>query len=307
MTIPTITFNDGYKMPMFGLGTYMSKSGEVREAVKYAIEIGYRHFDTAAFYENEREIGNAIREKIDDGSVTREDIFITTKLWCNSHKENEVVPACKESLRNLGFDYVDLYLIHWPFAFKSGDKFTPKDASGKVEFQDTDYLETWRGMEECKRQNLARSIGISNFNSEQIDRLMLSANIKPVNNQIEVSLNLNQKHLIEVCKKYGITVTGFSPLGRPENSRINNLWDRPEIKVLCEKYKKTPANIACRFIFQMDVTPIPKSVTKSRIKENLDIFDFSLSDKEVKIIEGMETNTRVALLADAKEAKYYPF
>ncbi|XP_001604204.2 1,5-anhydro-D-fructose reductase-like isoform X1 [Nasonia vitripennis] len=308
MPVPTVTFNDGYKMPMIGLGTFLSKPGEVAEAVKYAIEVGYRHVDTAFFYENEKEIGSAIREKINDGTIKREDIFVTTKLWCNSHKEDEVVPACKKSLENLGFDYIDLFLVHWPFAFKSGDALTPRDAAGKIEFSDTDYLETWKGMEECKRQGLARSIGLSNFNSEQIARLLSSAKIKPVNNQVEVTMNLNQKPLIEFCKKHEITVTGFSPLGRPGNRHgIQNLWDEPQIQKLAQKYKKTPANIACRFIHQLGVTPIPKSVTKSRIKENLDIFDFSLTPEEVSTIEKMGSGARVAPFEEAKEAKYYPF
>ncbi|XP_058796886.1 uncharacterized protein LOC131667472 [Phymastichus coffea] len=308
LSVPTVTFNDGNKMPMLGLGTYLSKPGEVEDAVKHAIEIGYRHIDTAYFYENEKEIGKAIKEKINDGTVKRQELFITTKLWCNSHNENEVVPACKQSLINLGLDYVDLYLIHWPMAFKSGNILTPRDASKKIEFIDTDYLETWRGMEECKRQGLAKSIGVSNFNSEQLTRLLSAAKIKPVNNQVEVTLNLNNKTLREFCKKHDITVTGFSPLGRPGNRHgIKNLWDDPKIQEIAEKYKKTPANIACRFLIQLGVTPIPKSVTKSRIKENFNIFDFALTADEVKTIEDLETGARVAPFDEAKEAKFYPF
>ncbi|KAJ8680125.1 hypothetical protein QAD02_015912 [Eretmocerus hayati] len=308
MAVPTVALNDGHKMPMFGLGTYLSKSGEVGEAVKYAIDVGYRHIDTAFFYENEKEIGEAIREKINDGTVTRDSLFVTTKLWCNSHKENEVVPACKQSLKNLGLEYVDLYLVHWPFAFKSGDALTPRDESGKIEFTETDYLETWKGMEECKRLGLARSIGVSNFNSEQITRLLTNATIKPVNNQVEVTLNLNQKPLIEFCKKHDITVTGFSPLGRPGNRYgIKNLWDEPQIQELVQKYKKTPANIACRFILQLGVTPIPKSVTKARIKENFEIFDFNLTPEEVDKIAAMNTGARVAPFGEATEAMFYPF
>ncbi|XP_014204966.1 1,5-anhydro-D-fructose reductase-like [Copidosoma floridanum] len=308
MVVPSITFNDGNKMPMFGLGTYLSKPGEVAEAVKYAIEVGYRHIDTAFFYENEKEIGEAIREKINDGTIKREDIFVTTKLWNNSHKEHEVVPACKLSLKNLGLDYIDLYLIHWPIAFKSGDALTPRDASGKIEFDDTDYLETWRGMEKCKGQNLVRSIGVSNFNAEQLARLLSQAKIKPVNNQVEITLNLNQKSLVEFCKKNEITVTGFSPLGRPGNRYgIKNLWDEPIIQSLANKYNKTPANIACRFILQSGVSPIPKSVTKSRIKENFDIFDFNLTPEELQEIEKLNTGSRVAPFSEGKESKYYPF
>ncbi|XP_077262529.1 aldo-keto reductase 1B-like [Temnothorax americanus] len=217
-TIPTITFSDGYKMPMLGLGTYNSQMGNVKKAVKEAIDLGYRHIDTAFFYNNEKEIGEAVREKIKEGSVTREDLFITTKLWNNVHKEELVVPACKQSLANLGLEYVDLYLIHWPFAFKEGNDLLPRDATGNLVESDVDYLETWRGMEECVRQGLTRSIGISNFNSEQITRSLKSAKIAPVNNQIEININLNQEKLVDFCEKHNITVTAYSPLGQPENS-----------------------------------------------------------------------------------------
>ncbi|XP_003425364.1 1,5-anhydro-D-fructose reductase [Nasonia vitripennis] len=308
MAVPTWTFNDGNKIPAIGLGTYLSKPGEVEIAVKYAIDIGYRHIDTASFYDNEKEVGDAIREKIEEGVIKREDIFVTTKLWSNTHKEDQVVPTCKKSLANLGLEYVDLYLIHWPFAFKEGDELLPKDASGKLLLSDTDYLETWKGMEECKRQGLARSIGVSNFNSEQITRLLEAAKIKPVNNQVEVSLKLNQKALIEFCKKHDITVTGYSPLGRPGNRYgITNAWDDPIIQELVKKYGKTPAQIACRFVSQLGAIPIPKSVTKSRIKENFEIFDFSLTDEEINSIQSIATGERVAPMEDAKESKYYPF
>lgn len=295
-------------MPMIGLGTYLSQPKEVEEAVKYAIEIGYRHIDTAAFYENEKEIGAAIRAKINDGTVTREDLFVTTKLWNNSHKEERVVPCCKQSLEKLGLDYVDLYLIHWPFAFADGDELMPKDKDGNIRFSDVDYLETWRGMEECVRQGLAKSIGVSNFNSEQITRVVGAAKIIPVNNQVEVCINLPQKKLIEFCKKHNITVTGYSPLGRPGNtSGIANHLDDPVVQKIAKKYKKTAAQVACRYVLQNGAVPIPKSVTKSRIKENFEIFDFSLTPEEMQAIDKLGTGQRVALFESAKGHKYFPF
>ncbi|XP_024871506.1 1,5-anhydro-D-fructose reductase-like, partial [Temnothorax curvispinosus] len=236
--------------------------GNVKKAVKEAIDLGYRHIDTAFFYNNEKEIGEAVREKIKEGSVTREDLFITTKLWNNVHKEELVVPACKKSLANLGLEYVDLYLIHWPFAFKEGNDLLPQDATGNLAESDVDYLETWRGMEECVRQGLTRSIGISNFNSEQITRLLKSAKIAPVNNQIEININLNQEKLVDFCKKHNITVTAYSPLGQPGNSSgMDNKLDSPLILQLAKKYKKTPAQIALRYVYQHGAAPIPKSVT----------------------------------------------
>ncbi|XP_043289653.1 uncharacterized protein [Venturia canescens] len=305
--VPSVKFSNGFSMPMFGLGTYLSKGGEAGKAVKDAIDLGYRHIDTAFFYLNEEEIGEAVREKIEDGTVKREDLFITTKLWNNSHKEDAVVPACKKSLNNLGLEYIDLYLIHWPFASKDGDDPWPLDADGKMIGSEVDYLETWRGMEECVRQGLTRSIGVSNFNSEQIERLMQAAKIKPVNNQIECNVNVGQRKLIDFCAKHNITVTGYSPLGRPGNRyEVGNSLDNPKILQIAEKYKKTPAQIALRYVYQQGAAPVPKSVTKSRIEENMKIFDFSLTDEEMKTIESLGTGERVAAFAPEKKVRRKP-
>ncbi|KAL0131928.1 hypothetical protein PUN28_000006 [Cardiocondyla obscurior] len=304
--IPVITFSNGHKMPALGLGTYKSEEESVKKAIKEAINLGYRHIDTAFYYGNEREIGEAVREKIEDGTVTREDLFITTKLWNNFHREERVVPTCKQSLANLGLDYVDLYLIHWPMAYKEEEDLRPKDIS--LAESDVDYLETWRGMEECVRQGLARSIGISNFNSEQITRLLKSAKIAPVNNQIEVNINVNQEKLIDFCKKHNITVTAYSPLGQPGGSSgIDNKLDSSVIMLLAKKYNKTPAQIALRYVYQEGTAPIPKSVTASRIKENMEIFDFSLTSDETNAIRKLGTGERVASFPYAKNFKHYPF
>lgn len=306
--IPLLNLANGYKMPAFGLGTYLSKPGEVEKTVMEAIDLGYRHIDTAFFYQNEKEIGQAIKAKIDDGTVKREDLFITTKLWNNRHKEESVVPMCKKSLENLGLSYVDLYLIHWPFAFVEGDVLIPQDENGTYLTTDTDYLETWRGMEECVRQGLTRSIGVSNFNSEQIQRLLDAAKIIPVNNQVEASVNLNQKRLIEFCNRRNITVTGYSPLGRPGNrAGIPNSLDHPVILELAKKYNKTAAQIALRYVLQQGTAIIPKTVTSSRLKENMDIFDFELNVDEMASIEKIGTGERIAPFNYVKGHKYWPF
>ncbi|XP_076630772.1 aldo-keto reductase 1B [Colletes latitarsis] len=306
--IPNLMFSNGHKMPAFGLGTYQSRAGEVEKAVIEAINIGYRHIDTAFYYQNEKEIGAAIQAKIKDGTVKREDLFVTTKLWNNSHEEKSVVPMCKKSLENLGLSYVDLYLVHWPFAFQPGDDLMPRDANGALLMSDTDYLETWKGMEECARLGLARSIGISNFNIEQITRLLGAAKILPVNNQIEVNVNVNQKELIEFCTKHNITVTGFSPLGQPGNrSGIPTSLDHPKIVELSKKYNKTTAQITLRYVLQKGIAIIPKTVTVSRLKENIDIFDFSLAPEEMEAVSAIGTGQRVSRFGDAKGHKYYPF
>lgn len=309
--VPSFELNNGNKMPAFGLGTFLSKPNEVEEAVKHAIDLGYRSIDTAFFYQNETEVGRAIRAKIQDGTIKREDIFVTTKLWNTFHKEEQVVPACRKSLENLGLDYVDLYLIHFPIAFEEGTELYPKDSNGKLLSTDTDYLETWKGMEECCRQGLARSIGLSNFNSEQITRLLAAAKIKPVNNQVEMNINLNQKQLTEFCKNRGITITAYSPLGRPgaatSEKQIPNFLENSKVIEIAKKLNKTPAQIALRFLIQLGVAVIPKSVTKSRIKENFEIFDFELTGEEMKILESLETGKRIVSVEEAKDNKYYPY
>ncbi|XP_012172366.1 1,5-anhydro-D-fructose reductase isoform X1 [Bombus terrestris] len=306
--IPSLALSNGYKMPAFGLGTYQSRAGEVEAAVIEAINLGYRHIDTAFFYQNEKEIGQAIQAKIKDGTVKREDLFVTTKLWNNFHKESSVVPTCKKSLENLGLSYVDLYLIHWPFAFKEGDDLMPRDESGALLMSDTDYLETWKGMEECVRLGLTRSIGISNFNQEQITRLLAVAKILPVNNQIEVNINMDQKPLIQFCQKHNITITGYSPLGQPGNrAGIPTFLDNPVLVEFSKKYNKTTAQIALRYVLQQGIAIIPKTVTPSRLKENMNIFDFSLTNEEMASIAKLGTHQRVARFADAKGHKYYPF
>lgn len=306
--IPSFTFPNGYKMPIFGLGTYQSRPGEVEAAVMEAINLGYRHIDTAFFYQNEKEIGQAVQTKIKDGTVKREDLFITTKLWNNFHKESSVVPTCKKSLENLGLSYVDLYLVHWPFAFQEGGDLLPRNENGDLLMSDTDYLETWKGMEECARLGLTRSIGISNFNQDQITRLLSVAEIKPVNNQVEVNVNVNQKPLIEFCNKHNITITGYSPLGQPGNKAgIPTGLDNPVVIELSKKYNKTPAQIILRYVLQQGVAIIPKTVTSSRLKENMNIFDFSLTNEEMASIDKIGTGQRVARFGDARGHKYYPF
>ncbi|KOX80213.1 Alcohol dehydrogenase [NADP(+)] A [Melipona quadrifasciata] len=306
--IPSFTFSNGYKMPTFGLGTYQSRPGEVEAAVMEAINLGYRHIDTAFFYQNEKEIGQAVQTKIKDGTVKREDLFITTKLWNNFHKETSVVPTCKKSLENLGLSYVDLYLVHWPFAFQEGGDLLPRNENGDLLMSDTDYLETWKGMEECARLGLTRSIGISNFNQDQITRLLSVAEIKPVNNQVEVNVNVNQKPLIEFCKKHNITITGYSPLGQPGNKAgIPTGLDNPVVIELSKKYNKTPAQIILRYVLQQGVAIIPKTVTPSRLKENMNIFDFFLTNEEMASIDKIGTGQRVARFGDARGHKYYPF
>ncbi|XP_023029517.2 aldo-keto reductase 1B [Leptinotarsa decemlineata] len=311
--VPSVEFSNGRKIPVFGLGTWKSKPGEVTQAVKDAIDAGYRHIDCAHYYENEAEVGAAIREKIDSGVVKREELFITSKLWSTFLRPDLVEPTLKLSLKNLGLDYLDLYLIHWPCALKEGGAFLPKRPDHDVlsEFSDVDYIDTWKVMEQVAKKGLTKSIGVSNFNKRQLERILEIAEIPPVNNQIECHPYLNQKKLIAFCKSKGITVTAYSPLGSPDRP-----WAKPtdpiltedhKIKALAAKYKKSSAQVILRYLIQSGVIVIPKSVNKKRIAENIQIFDFELSADDMAVMDTFDCNGRVCWFVEAVGHPHYPF
>lgn len=315
MAAPTIALNSGQKIPVLGLGTWQAKDepSVVEQAVRDAIDAGYRYFDCAFIYGNEKEIGKALREKIDEGIVKREDLFITTKLWNTMHKRENVVPACKKSLENFGFDYVDLYLIHWPMSYdESAQDLWPVDEKGDPMSGTVDYLDTWRGMEECVKLGLTKSIGLSNFNSEQIDRVLSIAKIKPVVNQVECHPNLNQKKLRDFCAQRGIAINAYSPFGSPQRTWARSTSPQvtlnvPEITTIADKYQKTPAQVVLRYLIDIGTIPIPKSSSKGRIKENINIFDFKLTAEEIASIDKLDCGLRVCPCEEFKGDKYYPF
>lgn len=255
-------------------------------------------------------MGEGIREKIEDGTVAREELFITSKLWCNFHAKEKVVPAIKESLKAFKLDYIDLYLVHFPVAFKENAPILPADLN-KDALADTDYLETWKGMEECVKLGLAKSIGVSNYNSQQLERTLANCVIKPVVNQVEVHPNLNQKKLISFCKERDVVVTGYAPLGRVERAGQPGfpqptLLD-PKVKEIGDKYGKTPAQVVLNYLISLGISVIPKSVTKSRIKENFNVFDFKLDKGDVEYLDSCNKNQRLVKFDIAKDHKYYPF
>ncbi|RLU19894.1 hypothetical protein DMN91_008453 [Ooceraea biroi] len=332
MAAPVIVFNNGAKIPKLGLGTWQAGDDPkiVEQAVSYAIDAGYRHFDCAYIYENEKEIGKALREQIAKGVVKREELFITTKLWNTFHKRDEVVPACQTSVESFGLGYIDLYLIHWPLSytvksiceirimecFGSMDKnaagIIPIDEKGEPMLGCEDYLETWRGMEECVRLGLTRSIGLSNFNSVQIDRVLSIAQIKPVTNQVECHPNLNQKKLREFCAKRDIVITAYSPFGSPSRPWIRPdepkaPLDAPEILNIATKYGKTPAQVILRYLVDIGTIPIPKSSSRERIKQNINIFDFQLTPQEITLMDSFDCGGRVVHFKQYKAHKDYPF
>jgi len=273
-------------MPLVGLGTFQSKSGEVGTAVKKALEIGYRSIDCAAGYENEAEIGKALQEVFSQGKIKREDVFITSKLWAAKNDPAEVHDAIKQTLKDLQLDYLDLYLIHQPVPVDAKNGFKYKKRTG-YGLQDL-----WRAMEKVQKEGLTRSIGVSNYNSALISDIQNYAHVMPAVNQIERHPYCAQLDHNKFCKEIGITVTAYAPLGAP-GSFESGVLDNSVIKDLSKKYNKTPAQIAIRWQMDSGVVVIPKSVHEERIKENFGVFDFSLTEDEVKQINGLDKNKRL--------------
>ncbi|XP_075984182.1 aldo-keto reductase AKR2E4-like [Anticarsia gemmatalis] len=303
---PCIELNDGNTIPVVALGTGRgtAKEGEsideVRNAVLWAIEAGYRHIDTAAIYGDEPQVGQGIADAIAKGIVTREQLFVTTKLWNDKHARHQVVPALRESLTNLGLDYVDLYLIHFPVALKS-------DGSA----DNIDYLETWQGMEEARDLGLARSIGVSNFNTTQISRLVDHCRIRPVINEVEVNPSNTQEPLVSHCQQLGIGIMAYSPFGflvsrnRPDAPPPR--YDDPTLVAIAQKYGKSTGQIVLRYLIERGLIPIPKSTNRKRIAENINLFDFDLTAEEIYTIGQFNKNVRVIEIPDWQDYPNYPF
>lgn len=260
--IPTVRLNNGVLMPQLGLGVYKTNEGEeVRNAVRCAIEAGYRSIDTAALYENETGVGEAIRES----GVPREDIFVTTKVWNTDQGYDQTLRAFEASRKKLGLDYVDLYLVHWP---------------GKDKF-----IDTYRALEKLLADGLVRAIGVSNFQIHHLEKLMEETNVVPAVNQVECHPRLRQKALHDFCKSQGIALEAWAPLMKGE-------LDHPVLLRLAEKYGKTPAQVVLRWHIQHGIIVIPKSVHQDRIVSNADVFDFALTDEEMAQIDGLDENHR---------------
>ncbi|WP_462405470.1 aldo/keto reductase [Gracilibacillus sp. Marseille-QA3620] len=260
------TLSNGYEIPCVGFGTWQTPDGETAVAsVKKAIEAGYRHIDTAAVYGNEESVGKAIRES----GVAREDLFITSKVWNTERGYESTLKAFDVTMEKLGLDYLDLYLIHWPASSSQFDNWVELNK------------ETWRAMVELYQAGRIRAIGVSNFLVHHLEPLM-DAEVKPMVNQIEFHPGQMQEETVRFCKENGILIEAWSPLG------TGRMLTNETLMAIAKEYDKSVAQLCVRWCLQNEVLPLPKSVTPSRIEENLNVFDFTIKDEDMETINAME-------------------
>jgi diketogulonate reductase-like aldo/keto reductase len=255
--------NNGVMIPRLGLGVYQSPPGQAtQKAVEYALKIGYRHVDTARIYNNESDVGTALRKS----GVKREDVFITTKLWNSDHGYETALKACDASLKRLGLKYLDLYLIHWP---------VPETRN-----------ESWQALAQLLKDGKCRSIGVSNYTIQHLTDLLEDTDVVPMVNQVEFSPFLYQKQLLDYCENNKIQLEAYSPL--TQGAKLNH----PRIQPVAKKHNKTPAQVLIRWSLQHNLVTIPKSVREERIKENSQVFDYNLTTEDMRILDSLDENFR---------------
>ncbi|CAH1058416.1 aldo/keto reductase [Paenibacillus pseudetheri] len=264
----TTALHNGINMPWLGLGVFQVEEGsELIQAVKSAIAHGYRSIDTAAIYQNETGVGQAVKEALQDNNLSREELFVTSKVWTADMGYEETIAAYEASLAKLGLEYLDLYLIHWP-------------VKGK-------YKETWRALETLYKEGRVKAIGVSNFQMHHLEDVMKDAEIKPMVNQVELHPYLSQQALLSFCKEQGIQLEAWSPLMQGQ------LLDQPVLKQIAAEHGKSVAQVIIRWDLQRGIITIPKSTKEHRIIENVDVFDFQLTEEDMNLINALNQDQRV--------------
>lgn len=286
-----ITLNNSQQMPSLGLGTWRSLAGSAQRAVKFALEQGYRHIDCASIYQNEKEIGAAFNEVLTESQIKREELFVTSKLWCTDHHPDRVERACRQTLADLQLDYLDLYLMHWGVAFESGGDLEPLDADGVIKTAPVSTQATWQAMEQLVHKGLVKAIGVANFTTAMLIDLLSYAQMQPSVNQIEIHPYNAQFALVKFCQARNIAVTAYSPLGSAGAVESKPLQDQVVLSI-AKVQGKTPAQILLRWLLQRGLIAIPKSIQPERILENSQIFDFTLSDEEMTQINQLDRKQR---------------
>jgi 2,5-diketo-D-gluconate reductase A len=276
-TVPTITLNNGVEIPQLGFGVFQIKPEDTRQATLAALEVGYRHIDTAEMYGNEKEVGQAVR----DSGLDRGEVFVTSKLNNGFHARDDALRAFDQSLADLGFDYLDLFLVHWP-----------------LPGIDVDYVDTWKAMEEIYRSGRVKAVGVSNFTENHLRRLFAETEVRPAVNQIEIHPYLAQDDLRAFDAEHGIATEAWSPIAQ------GKVLDDPAIVRVAERVGRTPAQVTLRWHVQRGDIVFPKSVTRSRVEENFALFDFELSEDDMREITALDRNERTG--PDPEEFNYIP-
>lgn len=281
-------------IPVVGFGTLIPHVSAVRQAVKVALETGFRLLDCAALYRNEDVVGDAMKEAFEEGTLSREDLFVTTKLWNNNHRPDRVRPALEASLHRLQLDYLDCYLIHTPFAFQPGDEMDPRDERGEPIYDSgVTLIETWRAMERLVDEGRCRSIGLSDITLDKVKEIVAAARIKPSVVQVECHPYLPEWELVEFCQEHGIVLQAFAPLGHGMEPRIT---DDPVIKAIAKRVQKTPAQVALAWAAQRGTAFLTTSTNPAHIRENFDISrlpEDAMQDMKDGITTSIRLNTVV--------------
>ncbi|KAL2712392.1 alcohol dehydrogenase NADP(+) [Vespula squamosa] len=291
-----ISLPTGQQMPILGFGTWQASEDEIETALDIALEAGYRHIDTATVYLNEKAIGKVLKKWLDSGKIQRSELFIVTKLPPIGNRPGDVEKWIKKSLINLQLDYIDLYLVHVPFTLEEvGEELHPTNEKGEIRFDtSTDHVKVWKEMEEQVKQGRAKAIGLSNFNETQISKILSIASLPISNLQIELHLYFQQLELVEFCKSNNISVTAYSPLGSRglvkllgKTDVLPDLFTNPIVSKIAQKYNKSPAQILLKHILHKNIAAIPKSINAQRIKENIQLFDWQLEDKDINELNAL--------------------
>lgn len=291
------TFKNNDKMPSLGLGTWKSAKGEVYEVVRKAIEVGYRHFDCAFFYGNEAEIGQAIAAAVKNGDVKREELWITSKLWNNRHKKEQIQAAFEITLRDLGLDYLDLYLIHWPVVLQDDVNYAQK-GSDLISLSEMPLSETWQGLIDLKAKGLTQHIGVSNFGVKKINQITDETGVIPEVLQVELHPFLQQQKLLDFANEKGIFLTGYCPLGSADRPAVRilegepKLFQNPIIQEIANLKGVSVAQIILSWAVNRGTSVIPKSVNPVRLKENLEAADLELSVDEMQKMNSLDLHYR---------------